>query len=695
MDTVNHMHHPDAPSGSMDLLAINTIRTLAIDAIQKANSGHPGTPMGLAPASYVLWRDILKYDPAAPGWINRDRFVLSVGHASSMLYATLFLAGVREMAANGHVTDRLAVTLDDIRQFRQLGSRTPGHPEYGVTTGVETTTGPLGQGLAVSVGMAIAQAWLARHFNRPGHDVFDHHIYAFSGEGCLMEGISAEAASLAGHLQLGHLVWLYDCNRISIEGNVDITFTENLAARFRAAGWDVLEVADINDLATLRATLRAARDDLAKPTFVITHSIIGYGSPHKADKASAHGAPLGVEEVRETKRAYGWPEDAQFLVPDGVPEHMRSGMQGARAHAAWRTMMESYRRTWPDLAAELDRMEHGGMAVADIMKAACPDYAPDPVGRATRETSGEVLNAVAQAMPFLLGGSGDLAPSNKSALTFKGTGWFESPAWQGDYSGRNFHFGIREHAMGAICNGMASYRLRPYAATFLVFMDYMKTPIRLAAMMGLPVIYIFTHDSIGMGEDGPTHQPIEHLLQLRGIPNLLTIRPADANEVAVAWQVAMQSTSRPVAFALSRQALPTIDRSRYGAADGLRKGGYVVADMPDPQLILIATGGELHLAMSAHEKLGAEGVATRVVSLPCWELFEEQPQSYRDSVLPPAVTRRVTIEAGCGIGWERYAGPQGRIIAMHSFGASAPYQDLMQKFGFTEDAVLTAARSLL
>lgn len=675
----------------LDQTCITTIRTLAIDAVQKANSGHPGAPMGLAPLAYVLWNHILVYDPADPLWPNRDRFVLSNGHASMLLYALIHLAGVRNVdRAGGRVLDEPALPLEQLQRFRQLGSRTPGHPESDLTAGVETTTGPLGQGVGNAVGMAIAQKWLAARYARPGFEpLFQHRIYAVCGDGCLMEGVAAEAASLAGHLRLSNLTLVYDDNSITIDGHTDLAFSEDVPARFRAYGWNVLHVADGNDLSAIHQALEQARATTDRPTLIALKTVIGYGSPNKANTHAAHGEPLGVEEVRLTKRAYGWPEDAQFLVPPEVYEHFRNGLgrRGAAARAAWQQLYTRYRAEYPALAAELDAITHGDLPPGwdkDI-----PRFPADTKGLATRDSSGQVLNAVAKNVPWVIGGSADLNPSTKTFLKGEGVFRADTP------SGRNIHFGVREHAMAAILNGLALSRLRPYGSSFLVFTDYCRPAIRLSALMHLPVLYIFTHDSIGVGEDGPTHQPIEHLASLRAIPNLLVIRPCDANEVAEAYRVALAYRHGPVLLALTRQAVPTLDRSRYAPACGLAKGGYALNDVPDPDVLLIGTGSEVVLCVEAAERLAADGIRARVVSLPCWELFEQQPREYRDAVLPPAVTARVCVEAAAAFGWERYAGPNGAILALRSFGTSAPAKDALRHFGFTVDNVVAAARQQL
>lgn len=677
---------------SIERLAIDTIRTLSMDAVQAANSGHPGTPMALAPAAYVLWNEVLRYDPAQPGWPNRDRFVLSCGHASMLLYSVLHLAEVKQLDRDGRPTGELAVPLEAIRQFRQLHSRCPGHPEHGETSGVETTTGPLGQGIGNSVGMAIASRWLAARYNRPGFDLFDFNVYALCSDGDLMEGLGGEAASLAGHLKLSNLCWIYDDNHITIEGRTSLGFSEDVAARFAGYGWNVVKLADVNDLDGLRHAIQNFQKTDNRPTLVVVRSVIGFGSPNKADSPDAHGAPLGDEEIRLTKRAYGWPENEKFLVPGEVVGHFRDGIgsRGRKLYAAWDAHFTKYREKYPEQAAELEMIER-----RELPKGWDADIAPFPAdakGMASRASSGKVLNQAAKHIPWLLGGSADLAPSNKSQLTFDGTGDFEA----GQYAGRNFHFGIREHAMGAICNGMNLCGLRAYGATFFVFTDYMRPSIRLAALMGLPVFYIFTHDSIGVGEDGPTHQPIEHLAALRTIPNLLTIRPCDANEVAEAYRVILPLGNQPAALVLTRQNLPTLDRAKYAPAAGLARGAYVLADAPDgrPEVILIGTGSEVSLCLGAYEKLSAEGVKARVVSMPCWQLFDAQPAEYRAAVLPPAVTPRVAVELGVQQGWERYLGPRGQFIGMCGFGASAPAGVLLKHFGFTVENVVAAAKKL-
>jgi transketolase len=678
--------------GSIERLAIDTIRTLAMDAVQKANSGHPGTPMALAPAAYTLWRDHLRYDPDTPDWPNRDRFVLSVGHASMLLYAVLHLAGVKEIDAEGKPTGKPAVSLEDIKAFRQLGSKTPGHPEYRMTTGVETTTGPLGQGCGNSVGMAIAERALGARFNRPSFNLFDHDVYVFASDGDMMEGVSQEAASLAGHLALSNLCWVYDSNHITIEGSTELAFTEDVGKRFEAYGWNVIHVDDANDTAAFSAAIDSFKATGDRPTFIVLHSIIGYGSSIQGTQ-KAHSDAMGADVIRATKKAYGWPEDAQFLVPGGVAASLGDPMRakGGKLRADWEASFARYRAQFPELAAEFDAMRSGKPAAGwdqDV-----PSFPADAKGMASRDAGGKVLNAIAPHMPALIGGAADLAPSTKTLQTFQGSGAFEP----GSYGGRNMHFGVREHAMGAAANGMALSYLRPYTGTFLVFADYMRPPIRLAAIMEIPVIFVFTHDSIGVGEDGPTHQPIEHLATLRAIPGLNTIRPGDANEVAVAWKVALRRSNEPTALIFSRQAIPTLDRNKYASADGLEKGGYVLADANggDPEIILIGTGSELPMVVAAHERLTSDGVRSRVVSLPSWFLFEKQEDAYRESVLPNAVRARLAVEQAGGLGWDRYVGHDGGTITMSTFGASAPLADLQKKFGFTVDNVCSVARKLI
>ena len=674
---------------AVDTQCINTLRTLAMDAVQKANSGHPGTPMGLAPVGYTLWSRFLRYHPEHPDWPNRDRFVLSVGHASMLLYSLLHLAGVVEIDAQGRRSGQPAISLDDIKQFRQMGSKTPGHPEYRMTTGVETTTGPLGQGCANSVGMAMAGRWLGERFNRDGQVLFDYNVYTLCGDGDMMEGISSEAASLAGHLKLDNLCWLYDNNTISIEGHTELAFSEDVIARFQAYGWHTVHVTDANDLRALSDALATFQGNTGAPTLIVVDSVIGYGSPHKHNTAAAHGEPLGAEEIRLTKAAYGWPQDSSFLVPDQARTALRDALlaRSRPLYEQWNQRLAQLEQDAPQLADELRRMRAGEMP--EHWQADLPGFASDAKGVASRAAGGDVLNAFARQIPWLLGGSADLSPSTKTNLTFDGAGRFSAD----DYSGRNLHFGIREHAMGAIANGMALSYLRPYTSTFLVFSDYMKPPIRLAALMELPVVFVFTHDSIGVGEDGPTHQPIEHLTQLRATPGLLTLRPGDANETRELWTVALAQTHRPSCLVLSRQPLPTLDRTRYAAATGAAKGAYVLAGADRPEVLLIATGSEVSLAVAAYEQLETEGIAAQVVSMPSWELFEEQDQAYRDSVLPPTVKARVVVEQAGPLGWDRYVGQTGAKVVMNSFGASAPLAKLQEKFGFTVANLVKQAKA--
>ncbi len=680
-----------ADQAHLDQLAINTIRTLAMDAVQAANSGHPGTPMALAPVAYTLWQRVLRYDPQDAAWPNRDRFVLSAGHASMLLYAMLHLTGVKSVNGKGERLDAPALTLDDIQKFRQLDSKTPGHPEYRLTSGVETTTGPLGQGVATSVGMAIASLWHAAHFNRPGFPIFDYDVYVLASDGDMMEGVGSEAASLAGHLKLSNLCWIYDSNRITIEGATDLAFSEDVGARFLAYGWHVTRVGDANDLPALERALHVFKATTDRPTLIVVDSHIAFGAPTKQDTHGAHGEPLGEEEIRLTKRAYGWPEDAKFLVPPEVREHFAAGMgrRGADVRAQWMSLYARYTKEHPELADTLKRMQQ--RRLPEGWDADLPVFPADAKGLATRDSSAKVLNAIAKRVPWLLGGSADLAPSTKTRLTFEGAGDFTAA----NRAGRNFHFGVREHAMGAACNGLSLSNLRAYGSGFLIFSDYSRPTLRLSSIMELPVIYIYTHDSIGVGEDGPTHQPIEHLASLRAIPGMVVLRPADANEVAEAWRVIMGFTHEPVALVLTRQALPTLDRGRYADAAGLRRGAYVLADAPGgrPDVLLLSTGSEVSLCVDAYERLTAEGVRARVVSMPSWELFERQDRAYRDAVLPPAVTARVSVEQGSTLGWHRYVGTEGATIGMKTFGASAPLKALVQKFGFTAEAVVAVAKA--
>jgi transketolase len=677
----------------LDQLAINTIRTLSMDAVQKANSGHPGTPMAMAPVVYTLWQRFLVFDPDDPIWPNRDRFVLSMGHASMLLYSLLHLARVKAVNPNYETLGEPSVSLDDIKRFRQLDSRCPGHPEYRWTSGIETTTGPLGQGVATSVGMAIAGRWMAHYFNKPDFPMFGYNVYALAGDGCMMEGISGEAASLAGHLRLSNLCWIYDNNRITIEGSTSLAFDEDVATRFIGYGWNVTRVGDANDLAMLERAFRTFQATTDRPTLIIVDSHIGYGAPHKQDTHGAHGEPLGEEEIRLTKRAYGWPEDAQFLVPDGVREHFsaRMGERGRRARTEWMQRFSEYKRVHPKAADELYRMQH--RQLPDSWDRGLPSFPADPKGLAGRDASAQVLNVLAANVPWLLGGSADLAPSTKTRLTAPEAGDFSAQ----DPGGRNFHFGIREHAMTAILNGLSLSKIRPFGSGFLIFSDYARAPIRLAAIMEIPIILIFTHDSIGVGEDGPTHQPVEQVASLRAIPGLVTLRPGDANETVEAWRVIMELRHEPAALILSRQALPTLDRTKYSPASGLARGGYVLADAPGgkPQVILMGSGSEVSLCVAAHEALVKKGVASRVVSLPSWELFEKQDEAYQDSVLPPSVTARVSVEQASVFGWARYVGTGGVSIGMRTFGASAPLKELQKKFGFTPEAIVAAAEGLV
>jgi len=677
----------------LDALCINTIRTLAIDAVQQANSGHPGAPMGLAPVAYCLWQEFLRYDPEDPKWLNRDRFVLSNGHASMLLYAMLYLAGVREVNKDGEVLKELAIPMEEIKRFRQLGSRTPGHPESHLATGVETTTGPLGQGVGNSVGMAIASRWLAANFNRPGFDVFDFNVYAMCSDGDLMEGIGGEAASLAGHLQLSNLCWMYDHNGITLDGPADWSFSEDVATRFVGYGWNVTRVADANDLEMLARAFETFKKTTDRPTLIIVDSHIGYGSPHKQDSNAAHGEPLGEEEVRLTKKFYGWPEEAKFLVPEGVREHFRDGIgkRGRDARERWAQMFAEYSKKYPELADRLHRMQRRELP-ADWDKN-LPTFPADAKGMATRDSSGKVLNTLAQNIPWLIGGSADLATSNKTTLKFEGAGDFQP----GEYAGRNLHFGVREHVMGASVNGLTVSGIRAFGATFFNFSDYMRASMRLSALMEIPSIFIFTHDSIGLGEDGPTHQPIEQLASLRAMPNLVLLRPADANEVVEGWRIIAKLQHQPVALVLTRQAVPTFDRTKYAAASGTARGAYVLADAPagKPDVILMGTGSEVSLCVEAYERLKQEGVAARVVSMPSWDIFEQQDAAYKESVLPSSVTARVSVEMAATFGWDRYVGPKGRKIGMHRFGASAPLKDLLKFFGFTADAVVAEARKAI
>jgi transketolase len=680
-------------SSPIEKLAVNTIRTLCMDAVQAANSGHPGSPMDMAPTAYVLWQRFLRFDPEDPIWPNRDRFVLSAGHASMLLYSLLHLTRVKAVNGKYERLGELSVPLEEIKRFRQLGSKCPGHPEYRWTSGVETSTGPLGQGLANSVGMAVASRWLAARYNTPDFTMFDFDVYALCGDGCMMEGISHEAASLAGHWKLSKLCWIYDSNRITIEGHTSLAFTEDVATRFMGYGWNVTRVGDANDLEMVERAFQVFKDTSDRPTLIIVDSHIAWGAPNKQDTSAAHGEPLGEEEIRLTKRNYGWPEDSKFLVPDGVCEHFRDGIgkRGRELREAWFKQFAEYQKKSPDLADQLTRIQRRELPSGwdkDL-----PTFAPDPKGMGSRDSSGKVLNAIARNVPWLIGGAADLAPSTKTRLTFEGAGDFEA----GSYGGRNFHFGIREHAMASIMNGLSVSKVRPFGSTFFVFSDYLRPALRLSALMEIPTIYIFTHDSIGVGEDGPTHQPVEHLASLRAIPGLITLRPADAGEVVEAWKFIMQRQHEPVALVLSRQALPTLDRKKYASADGLLRGAYVLADAPDgnPQVLLLATGSEVSLAIDGYEKLKSEGIRARVVSMPSWEIFEyhcHHNPTYRESVLPWRVTARVSIEQASTLGWSCYVGIDGATIGMHTFGASAPLKALQTKYGFTPDAVVAAAK---
>jgi transketolase len=677
----------------LETLCINTIRTLAMDAVQQANSGHPGAPMGLAPVTYCLWQDFLRYDPADPTWLNRDRFVLSNGHASMLLYAMLNLAEVRRVDEHGQVLKELSVPMEEIKRFRQLGSRTPGHPESHLTSGVETTTGPLGQGVGNSVGIAMASKWLAANFNRPGLEIFDFNVYAVCSDGDLMEGIGGEAASLAGHLRLSNLCWVYDHNHITLDGPASWSYSDDVATRFIGYGWNVTRVTDANDLEMLARAFETFKKTTDRPTLIIVDSHIGYGSPHKQDSNASHGEPLGEEEVKLTKKFYGWPEDAKFLVPEGVRERFREGIgkRGRDLHAQWSQRFAEYSQRFPDLADQLHRMQH--RELPEGWDKNLPTFPADAKGIATRESSGKVLNVVAQNIPWLIGGSADLATSNKTTLKFEGAGEFQA----GTYAGRNLHFGVREHVMGASVNGLVVSGIRAFGATFFNFSDYMRASIRLAALMEIPSIFIYTHDSIGVGEDGPTHQPIEQLASLRAMPNLIVLRPGDANEVVEAWKIIAPLQHSPVALVLTRQNLPTLDRTKYAPASGVAKGAYVLADAPGgkPDVILMGTGSELSLCVDAYEKLKTEGIKARVVSMPSFEIFEQQDAAYKESVLPSSVTARVSVEMASTFGWGRYTGLKGRNVGMHRFGASAPLKDLLKFFDFTVDKVVAEARSAM
>ncbi len=678
------------PSGSIEQIAINTIRTLSMDAVQKAKSGHPGTPMALAPAAYYLWQNVLNYDPANPICPNRDRFVLSNGHASMLLYSLLHLTQVKRVTEDYQILDELSVPLDDIKRFRQLDSRCPGHPEYRWTSGIETTTGPLGQGVANSVGMAIANRWLQGFYNRPGFELFNYRIYAFCGDGCLMEGVASEAASLAGHLQLANLCWIYDNNHITIEGSTSITFTENVAERFKAYGWNVLHVTDVNNLESLKKAYATVKQEKQHPTLIVLDTHIGYGAPDKQDTAAAHGEALGDEEIRLAKRFYGWPENESFLVPDEVIQHFNAGLgvRGKALSTEWQMLFTAYKKQYPELADMFEQMQRRDLP--ENYAEDLPFFPADAEGLASRDASHTVQNIVAKKIPWLNGGSADLSPSTKTLLDFAGAGDL-TPTTP---FGRNMHFGLREHAMAAICNGLSLSKIRPFCSTFLTFSDYAKPSIRLSALMELPLIYIFTHDSIDLGEDGPTHQPVEHLLALRAIPNFILIRPADANEVVEAWRTLLTFKRNPCALILTRQALPTIDRTRYAPAVGLARGAYILADSVDtkPQVLLLASGSEVTLCLNAFEKLKGEGIAARVVSMPSLELFERQSQTYKDSILPPDVKARVSVEAASALGWERYVGSEGCVIGMHTFGRSAPIKEVQGLFGFVPEHIVAEAK---
>ena len=677
----------------MTQLAINTIRTLTIDAVQAAKSGHPGAPMALAPLVYTIWNRVMNYDPQDPIWPNRDRFILSNGHASMLVWSILHLTGVQAVNADYEMVGEPAVTLDAIRQFRQIGSKTPGHPEYHWTSGVETTSGPLGQGIANSVGMAIAQKWLANRYNKPGFEIFNYNIYAVCGDGCMMEGIGSEAASIASHLGLDNLCWIWDNNHISLEGSTALAFTEDVAARFLAYGWNVLRVGDANDIDRIQHALEVFKQTKGRPTFIVLDSHIGYGSPHRHDSAEAHGEPLGEEEVKLTKRNYGWPEDAKFLVPDGVYNHFKAGIgqRGSEARSKWNSLLAQYRAQNAALAAEIDQMQKRELPTGWDRN--LPVFPADAKGIAGRDASGKTLNVLAQNIPWFFGGSADLGTSNRTLLTYEGAGHFQT----GSYGGKNLHYGVREHCMGAIVNGMSLSKLRPYGATFFVFTDYARPAIRLSALMELPTLFVLSHDALGNGEDGPTHQPVEHLASLRAIPGLTLLRPGDANEVVEAYRYALQLRHKPALIVVSRQPLPTLDRSKYAPAAGVARGAYVLGDAPgaNPEIILIASGSEVSLAAQAHELLMKEGIRSRLVSMPSWDIFEDQTKEYRDSVLPPSVTARVAVEQASTFGWERYVGTTGQVIGMKTFGASAPFKELQKKFGFEPDHVVQVCKSLL
>jgi transketolase len=680
-------------NGDLDQLCINTIRTLSIDAIQAANSGHPGTPMAMAPVAYELWQHFLRFDPEDPIWPNRDRFVLSAGHASMLLYSLLHLTRVKAVDPDYETLGELSVKLEDIKNFRRLGSKAAGHPEYRWTSGVETTTGPLGQGVATSVGMAIASKWMAARLNRPGFEMFDFDVYVLAGDGDLMEGVSYEAASVAGHLRLDNLCWIYDNNRVTIDGSTALAFGDDVATRFTGQGWNVTQVDDANDRETLGRAFETFKTEDDRPTLIIVDSHIGYGAPDVQDTSKAHGEPLGEQEVRLAKRSYDWPEDAQFLIPDGVVEHFGAGIgtRGRALRQEWEQLLERYRGEHPELADQIEQMQR--RELPDGWDSDLPAFPTGEDDVATRKASGNALNAVARRLPWLVGGAADLEDSTSVGLDFDGAGTFSHE----DRGGRYLHFGVREHSMAAIVNGLSLSKLRPYGATYLIFSDYAREPIRLSALMEIPTIWIFTHDSIGVGEDGPTHQPVEQLASLRAMPGLVTIRPCDANEAVEAWRVLMKFHHSPVALVLTRQSVPVLDRTRYTSAEGLERGAYVLADPDDgePELILIGTGSEVQLCVDAYEELTAEGERVRVVSMPSWELFDKQPPEYRDEVLPPSIKARVSVEQASTLGWERFVGPEGVTIGMHTFGASAPLKDVQGKFGFTPDRVVAVSKQQL
>lgn len=684
---------PHSEKSAIEELAVTTIRTLSMDAVQAANSGHPGTAMAMAPVAYTLWNHFLRFDPNDPIWPNRDRFVLSIGHASMLLYSMLHLTGVRAVNAKYERLGELSVTLDDIKRFRQLESKCAGHPEYRWTSGVETTTGPLGQGVATSVGMAIAGKWMSSYFNKPDYEMINYNVYALCGDGCMMEGVASEAASLAGHLNLSNLCWIYDNNKITIEGHTNWAFSEDVATRFIAYGWNVVRVGDANDIEMLKRAFNTFIKTDDRPTLIIVDSHIAWGAPNKQDTHSAHGEPLGEEEIRLTKRNYKWPEEAKFLIPPEVTKHFEEGM-GKRSSALreeWITKFDAYSKKYPEQAKNLMHMQK--RELPENWDKGLSEFPADPKGAAGRDVSGKILNTLAQNIPWLMGGAADLAPSTKTRLSFEGAGDFTAQS----YEGRNMHFGVREHAMGSILNGMALSKVRPYGAQFFIFSDYSRPTLRLSAIMEIPVIYIYTHDSIGVGEDGPTHQPIEHLPSMRSIPGLVTLRPADANEVLEAWKYIIQLKHEPVALILTRQAVPTFDRAKYAKADGLKRGAYIMADAPggNPQVILMASGSEVQLCIEAYERLTTEGIPARVVSMPSWEIFEHQDSDYKESVLPANVSARVSVEQASTFGWERYTGLKGKKIGMKTFGASAPLKELQKKFGFTADHVVAAAKEAL